>query len=82
MARSIYFKCDKCGQQIASSKGFISFSGTIVDKELIEGDYCISCLVEMCNESLMSPEVKQMVKDLKEERARRIDEERRAARDW
>lgn len=46
------------------------------------GDFCISCLAEMCGEKLMSPEDKRTLKAIEEEKWRLIDEERSRNHDW
>lgn len=75
--------CDICDKEIPAAV-VIHFSPNvrIGSTSFKPGDYCISCLAEMCGEELMTPEKQRTLKALEEERWRRINEERRATKDW
>jgi len=83
MSSRVTICCDKCHKEIPTAKGFhLAADAWIGTMPFKPGDFCISCLAEMCGEKLMTPDDRRTLKALEEERWRRIDEERWAAKDW
>lgn len=75
--------CDRCHNEIPPTKGFhLTEMAWIGAKAFKPGDFCIFCLVKMCGEKLMTSEDARTLKDLEEERYRRIDDERNRNGDW
>lgn len=83
MSSRVTICCDKCHKEIPTAKGFhLTADAGIGSTSFKPGDYCISCLAEMCGEKLMTKEVKQQVETWNEAKWREIDEERSRNHDW
>lgn len=83
MPRITRFCCEICGTEIKPGKGFHLSGGSLIESVSIKpGEYCIACLAKMAGESLITQYEKEQIRMIEDDRARRIDQERRDAKDW